>query len=97
MPRKCSAFGCNSGYASNPEKITVYAFPKKDVDLRTAWGRAMPNQLPPTGITDSMGLCAIHFPNCKKWKTFGKFQVPDEPTSQMSPHHASELKQPQRD
>lgn len=79
MGRKCSAYGCNTGYLTNKTSVpvTVYAFPKDKV-LRAAWGRAMPNGLTLDKITDNMGLCGIHFPDCKDWKQRGNHRVPNE-------------------
>ena len=91
MGRKCSAFKCDSGYNKyrrkktsenisdkNKEQIRIYSFPK-NLDDRKAWVRALPNAISVENITENMGLCSIHFKDCKNWRKGNRFPVPNEP------------------
>ena len=76
MPTKCSAYNCNVGYKTCNIKVPVYKFPK-DPETRRSWVRAMPNAL--KEVTNYMGLCARHFPDCKVYRRYGHALVPQEP------------------
>ena len=76
MVRKCSAPGCTSGYKTNNNQISIYKFPD-DEKSRNAWVKAMPNSV--SKVTKFMGLCALHFPDCKKYKRAGRYMIPAEP------------------
>ena len=68
MGRKCSIFGCKSGYTSNKKKIKVYKFPI-DAKRKSSWIEAIPHEL--GQVTPGMGVCAIHFRDCKEYKING--------------------------
>ena len=85
MGRKCSVVNCRTNYRkrkkdeNNPENITVYSFPK-NLDDRKAWVRAIPNEnLSVEKVTDNMGVCALHFKDCTRWRKASRFPAPDEP------------------
>ncbi|GFO15131.1 developmentally-regulated GTP-binding protein 2 [Plakobranchus ocellatus] len=80
MGKKCCVYGCTSGYASNPKKVTMYRFPK-DNEQRKQWLRSIPNKLSEEEITDHMTVCALHFRPDTLFSTGGRYQVPLEPPS----------------
>lgn len=82
MGKKCSVYGCKTGYASQKtdKKLTVYRFPKDPQELQR-WIRSIPNQIPMDKITQYMGVCELHFPEGVSKKCFGNHQTPVEPPS----------------
>lgn len=56
--RKCSVFGCRSGYRNEPKR-TVYKFPK-DKEKCRAWVSKLPNVLKVDDVMDFMGVCSLH-------------------------------------
>jgi len=83
MGRKCSVFGCKTGYKSNSstEKISVYGFPK-DPDRCREWLACLPNVLKFEDVTSYMGVCALHWPqDVSMVKTGSRFFVPQVPPS----------------
>ncbi|GFO12261.1 hypothetical protein PoB_003876600 [Plakobranchus ocellatus] len=82
MGRKCCVYVCTSKYASNPEKVTVYRFPK-DNEQRKQWLRSIPNKLSEGEITDYIAVCALHFRPDTLLSIGGRYhyQVPLEPPS----------------
>ena len=57
----------------------MYSFPK-NLDDRKAWVRAIPNEnLSVEKVTDNMGVCALHFKDCTRWRKASRFPAPDEP------------------
>ena len=91
MGRKCSVVNCRTNYRKrkkdvenenpNPKNVTVYSFPK-NFDDRKAWVRAIPNEnLTVQNVTENMGVCAIHFKDCQRWRYTSRFPAPDEPPS----------------
>ena len=80
MGRKCSVFGCKSGY-KNQKSVTVYKFPK-DLETRQSWVSRLPNKLSIDDVTDHMGVCAEHWPkDAPMVRTAGRYHVPAEPPS----------------
>src|SRR3984885_5427352 len=64
MGRKCSAFGCTSGYDSEKgksvdQRITMHRYPMKDKELCDKWIRA--NLRKDFQPTSNSGLCSLHF------------------------------------
>ena len=65
MPFKCSAFGCTSGYDSDPgpapgsQKITYHSVPCNDEKLLAKWIRANPRQN--WQPTKNSKICSLHF------------------------------------
>nr|XP_009861104.1 THAP domain-containing protein 1-like [Ciona intestinalis] len=59
MVNKCAAYGCKSGYASNPEKLSAFAFPFDKPELLRQWIRFVndPNFYP----TNNNVMCVKHF------------------------------------
>jgi len=83
MGRKCSVFGCKTGYKSNSstEKISVYGFPK-DPDRCREWLACLPNVLKFEDVTSYMGVCALHWPqDVSMVKTGSRVFVPQVPPS----------------
>ena len=63
MPRKCSVFGCNSGFAKDTSKTPVYRFPKDPVQ-RMKWILPVPNlENKLEAVTNHMGICRLHWPD----------------------------------
>src|ERR1700729_1772589 len=78
MVRKCSVFGCRTGYEKQPadQKIAVYRFPK-DEEKRQRWVASLPNQLNLKDVTDHMGVCALHWPkDVPMERNIGRYHVP---------------------
>ena len=81
MGRKCSVFGCNSGYLNDPYDGSVFSFPPEGSPERKMWLQSLPNQLKLEEVTDEMGVCDLHFlMNCKL-KKVKRWWVLDEPPS----------------
>ena len=82
MPNKCSVSGCNTNFlkhiSEGGEQVPVYRFPK-DIERRKEWVKALPNKLTLADVTNNMTVCAIHFPECTKWKITGRNRSPLEP------------------
>ena len=79
MGRKCSVYGCKSGYLNDSYDGSVYSFPPKGSPERKIWVLSLPNKIELEGVTDQMGVCGLHFPmNCKMKKKshFGHFGGP---------------------
>ncbi len=111
MGRKCSVVNWRTNYRkrkkdeNNPENVTEYSFPK-NLDDRKAWVRAIPNEnLSVEMVTDNMGVCTLHFKDCKSWRKASRFPAPDEPpthfpdvpkskvgTKRREPHSTKEMK-----
>ena len=81
MGRKCSVFGCNSGYLNDPYDGSVFSFPPEGSPERKMWVQSLPNQLKLEEVTDEMGVCDLHFPTNCKLKKVKRWWVPDEPPS----------------
>ena len=70
MPRKCSVYGCRSGYKpkkktkdKETEKVTVHCF-LSDKEECQKWIDALPNaNLKAENITQHVGVCAKHWPS----------------------------------
>ncbi|GFO13682.1 hypothetical protein PoB_004018700 [Plakobranchus ocellatus] len=85
MPRKCSVYGCRSGYdserQSQKEKIKVYGFPS-DVEECRQWISALPNDNIEVGkITQYMGVCEKHWPHDAPMQLRGRYLCPSLPPS----------------
>ena len=68
MGRKCSVYGCKSGYATNTSDtdISMFRFPK-DTYQRKLWLLALPNGgLTVDNITDQMVVCSKHWKGGKE-------------------------------
>ena len=61
MGRKCSAYGCKTGYATTKadKKIVLHSFPTDRSDLEK-WIKKLPNKLSPEQVTRNMGVCFRH-------------------------------------
>ena len=58
MGRKCTVYGCNSGYLTCKEKVTVYKFPTDPIENKK-WVDALPNK--DIKNTKNLGVCSKHF------------------------------------
>lgn len=86
MGRKCSVYGCNSGYDSQQQtqKVTVYKFPDDEEECRK-WVICLPNKI--SKVTKWMGICALHWPTdtpLQHNKKGSRFPVPAVPPSIFS-------------
>ena len=70
MPRKCSIWGCRSGYNENKrsdrnasfrQNVKILSFPK-DPEERRKWVQKFPYEMNHTNITPFMGVCVKHWP-----------------------------------
>ncbi|GFO11590.1 THAP domain-containing protein 5 [Plakobranchus ocellatus] len=81
MGRKCSVYGCKTGYSATDEKISVYSFPK-DKDELEKWVRNLPNNISADQVTKYMGVCALHWPkDTELVRTKGRYYVLAVPPS----------------
>ena len=83
MGRKCSVYGCKTGYDSqkNPvRQIMVYGFPKDDNDKRK-WINSLPNKLSFDKVTENMGVCGLRWPETAPRARRGKYLIPCVPPS----------------
>ena len=90
MGRKCSVYGCRSGYKSSKDQDTLklgneantevkfFRFPKGP-DQRRKWVRALPNNLKVEDITDNMTVCSKHFPPDVQKRKHQSHWIPVEP------------------
>ncbi|GFO22221.1 transposable element p transposase [Plakobranchus ocellatus] len=82
MGRKCSVYGCKTGYVSQigHEKLSVFRFPK-DPEQLLRRVRSLPNNLRVEDVKPNMGVCELHFPPDVPKKVVGKYEVSTEPPS----------------
>ena len=81
MSKKCSVFGCTTGYDTDPYDGTVYSLPDKErfPEERNLWIKALPNILPENFFLDLMSVYDLHWPkNFQKTKA-KRWWVPAEP------------------
>ena len=99
MPRKCSVYGCRTGYrrcfkngtpdssTSLPvpyEKVKVFGFPSSKEECHL-WISALPNaNLQPDKITKNMGICEKHWPENAPMQLRGRHLCPSLPPSCFS-------------
>ena len=77
MGRKCSVFGCTTGYKTNPYNGKVYSFPQ-DTEKRRLWINALPNLIKEENITEWMGVCDLQWPTNFKATKVRWWWIPDE-------------------
>ena len=82
MGRKCSVYGCSSGYNSEDpaKKVSIYKFPGDEEECRQ-WVTCLPNKI--QSVTKFMGICALHWPSDTPLarKKRGRYPCPTVPPS----------------
>ncbi|GFO49794.1 THAP domain-containing protein 1 [Plakobranchus ocellatus] len=82
MGRKCSVYGCTSGYSSEDpaKKVSIFKFPDDPEECRQ-WVTCLPNKL--QNVTKYMGICALHWPANTPLmrKNRGRYPCPTMPPS----------------
>lgn len=58
MPSTCCVVYCTSGYRSNPEKISLFQFPKNEI-LREKWEKSIPRAN--LVVNPKTVICEKHF------------------------------------
>ncbi|KAL5233806.1 hypothetical protein ACI65C_001216 [Semiaphis heraclei] len=58
MPSSCCVVFCTSGYKSNPEKVSLFQFPKNEI-LREKWGKSIPRAN--LVVNSKTVICEKHF------------------------------------
>ena len=86
MPRKCSVYGCTTGYVGKKylstngnQNIPVYGFPLRDQNVLNQWLRNIPNANLRKIVTKCMGVCRKHWPADAKFVKSANFLIPAEP------------------
>jgi len=59
MPRTCCVVGCQTGYKSNDEKVSIFPFPKNE-EMQKKWIKAIPIRKDFI-VSKNAAICAKHF------------------------------------